>query len=264
MGQNMNKKRPLVWAPNSTREVILGWMDSFNIDADNEAVDGLVRRIHAAALPFDADPMTLLDCLVEAIFWQADRIDGRKAANLLRHAAEQISDAFADAGLIDGQHCVGTTTPDATGDGQSPDAEPEQRDGKNAEEESTPTPGEAPQPMRRELIYDAAVEVQLANGSSGSVAHPPFFGRVRMAPRDGRPRIVPVDDLCQQSQRALKSARVRRRVEVHARCSYAQGCTQKLPAFLAEDQRVEDAEGNTVCGFADLFYGRCPQHLRNE
>ncbi len=264
MGQNMSEERPPVRARESTREIILRWMDSYDIDGDNEAADCLVRRIHAATFPFDADPGTLLDSLVAAIHWQADRIDGdRNTADLFLRAAEQVDDAFSEAGLIDERSRVEETAPDAVGDNRSRSAEAEQRDGKRAEEESASTPDDAPPPMRRDLIYDTAVEVRLADGSRGLVARPPFFGRVRMTPAEGRSRIVPVDDLCQASLRALRLARVRRRVEVHAWCSFWQGCSERIRTYLTEDQRVENAAGKAACGFDGLFLCLCPKHLRD-
>ena len=65
-------------------------------------------------------------------------------------------------------------------------AGPERRDGGRSEDESALPPDEIPPPMRRDPIYAEAVEVRHADGSLGSVAHPPFLGRVRVTPEFGR------------------------------------------------------------------------------
>ena len=84
-----------------------------------------------------------------------------------------------------------------------------------------------------------------------------------MKPKRGRSRIVPLDDVTDDSLRALRAGNVRRRVEVHSRCSFPP-CSQAIRVFLSENHNVEDIDGKTECGYADLFWGRCPKHLRNE
>ena len=79
----------------------------------------------------------------------------------------------------------------------------------------------------------------------------------------GRSRIVPLDDLTDDSRRALRAGSVRRRVEVHSRCSFP-SCSQAIRLFLSESQHVENIDGERECGVADLFWGRCPKHKREK
>ena len=90
----------------------------------------------------------------------------------------------------------------------------------------------------------------------------PFDGCVRVKPEQGCTEVVALDDLPSAARAALRSP-VRKRVEVHPRCS-TKGCGQAFRGFLTTDGVVELSDGEYVCDFASLFRGHCPDHKRAE
>jgi len=94
-------------------------------------------------------------------------------------------------------------------------------------------------------------------------------GRVRRWRGGRRATVVALDDLSEDDRSALARTPVRRRVEVHVRCS-ARGCAQAYRAFLSppsasgDEIAVEDTSGERICGFAGLFAARCPAHRRGQ
>ncbi len=235
-----------------TRECIMLWLDEFGLhDADDEAVACLVKRLHTLDAPFDHDPERIEAFIGDLIVWVSARVDGQGQKVLLR-ASAMVSEAFVEARVIEKPRCVAPRASQGTDD-----AEP------TAEARREADTGATVRPMRRDLIYARPVEVELADGSRGSVLHPPFDGRVMVKPRRGRSRTVPLDDLTDSSLQALRTGSVRRRIEVHSRCSFPP-CSQAIRLFLGEDQNVENIDGERECGIADLFWGRCPKHRRKK
>lgn len=235
-----------------TRECIMLWLDEFGLeDADDEAVACLVKRLDTLDAPFDHDPDRIEAFISDLIDWVSARVNGR-AEVVLREASVMLSEAFVKAGVIEKPRCVARKASQETDDVEpATDAHYET----NAEENF--------RPMRRDLLFTSPIEIELADGSCGSVLHPPFDGKVRVRPARGRSRIVPLDDVTDDSLRALRSGNVRRRVEVHSRCSFPP-CSQAIRLFLSESQHVENIDGERECGIADLFRGRCPRHTRNK
>ncbi len=121
-------------------------------------------------------------------------------------------------------------------------------------------------PPRRDVIYAEPVDVRLADGRRGVVWHPPCDGKVEAVlpahrERRGGMLLVPLDDLVERSRSALRSAKVRRRVEVRVRCS-RRSCARMIRGWLTERNTVETTDGRVTCSLADLFSGRCPEHRR--
>ena len=235
-----------------TRECIMLWLDEFGLqDADDEAVACLVKRLDTLDAPFDHDPERIEAFIGDLIEWVSATVDGHGQKVLLQ-ASAMLSEAFVEAGVIEKPRCVARKALQETDD-----AEP-------AADTHNESNGETNfRSMRRDLIYANAIEIEVADGSRGSVLHPPFDGRVKMRPARGRSRIVPLDDLTDGSLRALRAKDVRRRVEVHSRCSFAP-CSQAIRLWLTEDLRVEDIDGETECRVEDLFWARCPKHPRKK
>lgn len=121
-------------------------------------------------------------------------------------------------------------------------------------------------PPRHDLIYAEPVDVRLVDGCRGVVWHPPCDGKVQAVlpahrERRGGMLLVPLDDLVERSRSALRSAKVRRRVEVRVRCS-RRSCARMIRGWLTERNTVETTDGRVTCSLADLFSGRCPEHRR--
>ena len=227
------------------------WLDEFGLrDADDEAVACLVKRLHTLDAPFDHDPERIEAYIGDLIEWVSARVNGHRQKVLLE-ASATVSEAFAEAGVIEKPRCVAPRASQRTDD-----AEP------TAEARREADTGATVRPMRRDHIYASAIDIELADGSCGFVLHPPFDGRVKMKAR-GRSRTVPLDDLQGDSVRALRAGSVRRRVEVHSRCSVP-SCSQAIRLFLSENGNVENIDGERECGIADLFWGRCPKHKRSR
>jgi len=252
MEQNAHGNRLRLRTRPQTRECILLWLDEFGLhDADDEAVACLVKRLDTLDAPFDHDPEKIEAFIGDLIEWVSATVDAR-GQKLLQEASAMLSEAFVTAGVIEKSRCA---APQAS---QEPDeAKPVvgTHDGTDAEANY--------RVMRRDLIYASAIEIELADGSCGFVLHPPFDGRVKMKAARGRSRIVPLDDLTGDSLRALHAGSVRRRIEVHSRCSVP-SCSQAIRLFLRENQIVESIDGERECGIADLFWGRCPKHAREK
>lgn len=228
------------------------WLDEFGLhDADDEAVACLVKRLGTLDAPFDHDPERIEVFIGDLIEWVSTRVDGQGQKVLLQ-ASAMVSEAFVEAGVVEKPRCVAPKASQETDDAQPGT---DMRDETNAEANF--------RVMRRDLIYASAIEIELADGSCGFVLHPPFDGRVKMKAARGRSRIVPLDDLTDDSVRALREGSVRRRVEVHSRCSFPP-CSAAIRLFLSENQTVENIDGERECGVADLFWGRCPKHTRNK
>ena len=235
-----------------TRECIMLWLDEFGLqDADDEAVACLVKRLDTLDAPFDHDPERIEAFIGDLIEWVSATVDGQGQKVLLQ-ASAMLSEAFVEAGVIEKPRCVARKASQETDD-----AEPAvgTQDGTNAEANF--------RPIRRDLFFTSEIEIELVDGSRGSVLHPPFDGKVKMRPARGRSRIVPLDDLTDGSLRALREVGVRRRVEIHSRCSFAP-CSQAIRLWLTEDLRVEDIDGETECRVQDLFWARCPKHPRKK
>ncbi len=231
-----------------TRSLVLAWADVCGIDVDNESADTLVRRLHDQTIPFDGDPDVVERCVVEAVRWMADRAEDGTAAGALWHAAEVVSKAFEQAEFVGVVASPELAAPKAS------DFVPDETD---ASDESIP------RPMRRDIIYySLPVEIRLADGRRGKVVHPPFDACVRIRLEQGRTVVLPLDDLPTAARAALRSP-VRRRVEVHPRCSI-RGCGQAFRGFIAADGNVESSDGEYICDFASLFHGYCPDHKRAE
>lgn len=230
-----------------TRSLVLAWADACGIDVDNESADRLVRRLHDETIPFDGDPDVVERCVVEALRWMADRVSNRAAAGALRHAADAVSDALKEAVLIDVAAPPEPAATEAVG---------------SALHETHASDGSIPRPMRRDVIYTRPVEIHLADGRRGKVVHPPFDACVRIRLEQGRTVVLPLDDLPTAARAALRSP-VRRRVEVHPRCS-VRSCGQAFRGFLTADGNVESSDGEYICEFASLFHGYCPGHKRAE
>lgn len=121
----------------------------------------------------------------------------------------------------------------------------------------------SPDRARRDSIYcGEPVRVEVAGQGHGTVRHPPWEGRVRVAMPCARPTVVALDDLTPRSRRSLRRAKVRRRVEVWVRCAHP-GCRQAFRAFATPEGRVEDANGEPVDAldqFGLLFSATCGAH----
>jgi len=256
--------RALAWARPPTRALILSWADSTGVDIANEEADDLVRRFHDAAIPFDGSPEVVERCVTDAIHFIADRLDDNlAAAGSLREAAARVSDAFVAAGLVEQPRCLYPGAPNM--DRRSPSGTTASNEEESVQPLADSAAHDAPErPFRRDLIFAKAVRIRLLNGSRATVRHPPFDGRVRLSgPLPGRQsRYVSVDDLTERSRAALR-AKVRRRVEVHVRCS-RRSCGQAFRGWLTEQHTVENTNGEVVCSHADLFTGLCPEHRRAE
>ncbi len=235
-----------------TRECVMLWLDEFGLhDADDEAVACLVKRLDTLVAPFDGDPERIESFIGDLIDWVSAGVDARSGKALLE-ASAGLSEAFVKAGLVDKPRCVAREASQET-DGAEPTTEVQ----READTEATV------RPMRRDLIFASRVAVELADGSRGSVLHPPFDGRAMVKLPRGRSLIVPLDDLTDGSLRALRAGLTRRRVEVHSRCSHP-SCSQAIRLFLGENQNVENIDGERECGIADLFWGKCPRHRRKK
>ncbi len=234
-----------------TRECIMLWLDEFGLhDADDEAVACLVKRLDTLAAPFDGNPEKIEAFIGDLIDWLSARVDGRAEA-VLREASAKLSDAFVEAGVVEKPRVVPAASQET--DGAEPTADVnDTTDGKTNF-----------RPLRRDLIYTSPIEIELVDGSRGSALHPPFDGRVRVRTARGGSRIVPLDDLTDVSRQALWAVLIRRRVEVHVRCSLA-ACSQARRLWLTQDLRVEDIDGETECRVDDLFWGRCLKHTRKK
>lgn len=230
-----------------TRSLVLAWADVCGIDVDNESADTLVRRLHDQTIPFDGDPDVVERCVVEAVRWMADRAEDGTAAGALWHAAEVVSKAFEQAEFV--------------GVVASPElAAPKASDFVPAETDASD--GSIRRPFRRDIVYPVPVDIRLADGRRGKVVHPPFDACVRVKPEQGCTIVVAIDDLPMAARASLR-APVRKRVEVHPRCSVP-GCGLAFRGFLTTDGDVELSDGEYVCDFASLFRGHCPDHKRAE
>jgi len=228
------------------------WLDEFGLhDADDEAVACLVRRLHTLDAPFDHDPERIEAYIGDLIDWVSARVDGHRQRVLLE-ASAVVSEAFVRAGVVEKPRCVAPRASQRTDDTRPATDMPDETDAEASF-----------RVMRRDLIYASAIEIELADGSCGFVLHPPFDGRAKMKAARGRSRTVPLDDLTDDSVRALRAGSVRRRVEVHSRCSVP-SCSQAIRLFLSENGNVENIDGERECGIADLFWGRCPKHKRKK
>ena len=252
MEQNTHGNRFRLRTRPQTQECILLWLDEFGLrDADDEAVACLVKRLDTLDAPFDHDPERIEAFIGDLIEWVSATVDSQGRMTLLA-ASATVSEAFVKSGLAEEPRCVFPP--------KSPRNEDEEPTAKARREADT---GATVRPMRRDLIYAGPVEVKLADGSRGSVLHPPFDGRVMVKPRRGRSRMVPLDDLADGGLQALRAGTIRRRVEVHSRCSVP-SCSQAIRLFLSENTNVESIDGERECGIADLFWGRCPKHTRKK
>ena len=243
----MDEENRLRCANRPTRRAILAWAGACGIDVDNESADTLVRRLHDETIPFDGDPDVVERCVVEAIHWMADRADDGAAGNALRNAAEVVSKAFEQVEF------GGVVAPTQRAATDAADSAPDET---HASDESIP------RPTRYDIIYYRPVEIRLADGRRGKVVHPPFDACVRVKPEQGCTVVVAIDDLPSAARAALRSP-VRKRVEVHPRCSVS-GCGLAFRGFLTTEGAVELSDGEYVCDFASLFHGHCPDHRRAE
>ena len=230
-----------------TRSLVLAWADVCGIDVDNESADGLVRRIHDQTIPFDGDPDVVERCVVEALRWMGDRAEDGAAGNALRNAAEVVSKAFEQAEFIDG---VSQPEPASAGEADT------------APDETHACDESIRRPMRLDVIYCQPIDIRLADGRRGKVVHPPFDACVRVKPEQGCTIVVAIDDLPVAARASLR-APVRKRVEVHPRCSVP-SCGLAFRGFLTTDGNVELSDGEYVCDFPSLFRGRCPGHKRSD
>ena len=230
-----------------TRTLVLAWADACGIDVDNESADRLVRRLHDETIPFDGDPDVVERCVVEAVLSMAARVSDRAAAGALRDAAEVVSTAFKEAALFDVAAPPKPAATEAVG---------------SALDETHASDEWIPRPMRRDAIYSRPVEIRLADGRRGKVAHPPYDACVRVKPEQGCTIVIALDDLPVAARAALRSP-VRNRVEVHPRCSIRR-CGQAFRGFIAADGNVESSDGEYICDFASLFHGYCPDHKRAD
>ena len=240
----MKQQNRLRCANRPTRRAILAWADACGIDVDNESADTLVRRLQYETIPFDGDPDIVERCVTEALRWMADRAE---EGNALQSAAEAVSKAFEQTRFVG---AVAQPEPAAS---KADDTVPDET---HASDESIP------RPMRYDIIYPVPVEIRLADGRRGKVAHPPFDACERVKPEQGCAEVVAIDDLPSAARAALRSP-VRKRVEVHPRCS-TKGCGQAFRGFLTTDGVVELSDGEYVCDFTSLFHGHCPDHKRAE
>ncbi len=228
------------------------WLDEFGLhDAEDEAVECLVKRLDTLDAPFDHDPERIEAFIGDLIEWLSARVDGQ-GQRVLLEASAMVSEAFVEAGVVEKPRSIAPKASQETDDAQ---LATDTQDEVNAEANF--------RVMRRDLIYASAIEIELADGSCGFVLHPPFDGRVKMKAASGRSRFVTLDDLTDDSRRTLRAGSVRRRVEVHSRCSFP-SCSQAIRLFLSESQHVENIDGERECGIADLFWGRCPKHKREK
>jgi hypothetical protein len=139
-------------------------------------------------------------------------------------------------------------------------------DGDGVEPGTADGEGDGRRPLRYDRIYPLRVS---AGGEGGTVRFAPFDGCVRIERGGRRATVVALDDLSEDDRSALARTPVRRRVEVHVRCS-ARGCAQAYRAFLSppsasgDEIAVEDTAGERICGFAGLFAARCPAHRRGQ
>ena len=254
---------PLAWARRPARALILGWSDSCGVDVGNEEADDLARRIHDAAIPFDGDAETIERCVTDAIHFLADRVehDGA-AAELLRKAAADLSAAFVDAGLVAEPRCIQAATANAEG-GPSPGSTLPEREEPHGADIAPSATRDSQRPRRLDFIFAKPVDVRLIGGQRGQVRHAPFDGRVKVTGLPDRAMLASLDDLTERSRAALTRAPVRRRVEVHVRCS-RRSCGQVFRGWLTERHTVENTDGEVICSHADLFTGLCPEHRRTE
>ena len=144
-------------------------------------------------------------------------------------------------------------------------------DGDGVEPGTADGEGEGRRPLRFDRIFAEPVRVS-AGGEGGTVRFPPFDGCVRVERRGGRATIIAIDDLSDDTRRALARARarVRKRLEVHIRCAVP-GCAQAFrgwispPSASGDEIAVEDTAGERISGgFAGLFASRCPAHSRRD
>jgi hypothetical protein len=227
-----------------TRRAILAWADACGIDVDNESADTLVRRLHDETIPFEGHPDIVERSVVEALRWMADRAED---GNALQGAAEVVGKAFESAEFIGGV-------------AQPEPASPKEADTAPAETLASDEP--LPRSIRFDTVYCQPVEIRLADGQRGNVVHPPFDACVRVKPERGCTVVVALDDLPAAARAVLRSP-VRKRVEVHPRCSVP-GCGQAFRGFLTADGAVELSDGEYICDFDSLFHGYCPDHKRVE
>ena len=252
MEQNTHENRLRLRTRPPTRECILLWLDEFGLhDADDETVACVVKRLDTLDAPFDHDPERIEAFIGDLIEWVSARVDGQ-GRKTLQAASAMLSESFVTAGIIEKPRCV---APKASQETDTAECVTDMHDETEVEANL--------RVRRRDLIYTSPIEIELDDGSCGYVIHPPFDGRVKMKAARGRSRTVPLDDLTNDSVRALRAGSVRRRVEVHSRCS-APSCSQTIRLFLSENTNVESIDGERECGIADLFWGRCPKHTRKK
>lgn len=208
----MNEQGRLQSLNSPTRSAILAWADACGIDVDNESADTLVHRLHGQAIPFEGDPDVVERCVVEALHWMADRSEDGSA---LQGAAEVVAKAFEQAEFVGGAAHPEPASPE---------------DADTTQEETQTSAQSPPRPMRHDIIYSVPVEVRLADGRRGKVAHPPFGACVRVKLNDGCTIMVALDDLPMAARTALQAA-VRKWIEVHPRSS-APGCGMSFRGFL--------------------------------
>lgn len=147
-----------------------------------------------------------------------------------------------------------TAGPPVTGDHDRDEEEPP--------DDVTPELTGSARPVRLDRIYEEPVRVEVEGQGGGTVTHPQWDGRVRVAMQCARPRIMALDDLTPESRQSLKSAKVRQRVEVHVRCSIPT-CHKALRAWLTPQGRVENTKGETMDAMEQLgllFSATCEEH----
>jgi len=214
-----------------TRSRVLAWADAHSIDISNDEADDLVRRLRTA--PSD---------------WTGtDARDGD----------DKSSDSAGG-----GQHGRVPAPSRGIPDTPSPDGdrvEPGTADGE----------GVGRRPLRFDRIYAKPVSVT-AGGDGGTVRFPPFDGRVRVERHGSRATVAALDDLQEDDRRVLARSPVRKRLEVHIRCTVP-GCGQAFRGWLSppsasgDEIAVEDTAGERISGgFAGLFAARCPAHSRER
>ena len=91
--------------------------------------------------------------------------------------------------------------------------------------------GDGRRPLRYDRIYAKPVSVT-SGGEGGTVRFPPFDGGVRVERGGRRATVAALDDLSEDDRSALARTPVRRRVELHVRCS-VRGCAQAFRAWLS-------------------------------
>jgi len=124
--------------------------------------------------------------------------------------------------------------------------------------------------MRYDRIYAEPVRVNVGD-EAGTVRFPAFDGRVRVERGGGgRATVAALDDLQEDDRRDLARSPVRKRLEVHIRCTVP-GCGQAFRGWLSppsasgDEIAVEDTSGGRISGgFAGLFAARCPTHRRGR